>query len=90
MESETNDRGSPDGRHSRSISSSSMSHDSALPTTATLHSGDLDDDNTDEIHIPSPSRSKSTDGRISRVSSHHNLLLQLQLVLIVLNMVYVI
>jgi len=69
MEIETNNRRSPDGRHSRSISSSSMSHDSALPMTATLHSGDLDDDNTDEINMPSPSRSKSTDSRTRRVSS---------------------
>ncbi len=65
---ETDDRGSPDGNHSRTISASSMSHDSALPTTATLHSGDLDDDNTDEI-IPPSSRSKSTDGRARRISS---------------------
>ena len=64
-----NDRGSPDGGHSKSISSSSMSHDSALPTTATLHSGDLDEDNTDEIIIPTSSRSKSTDGRSSRMNS---------------------
>jgi Leucine-rich repeat (LRR) protein len=65
-----NDRGSPDGGHSRSISASSISHDSALPTTATLHSADPDDDdNTDEINLLSPSRSKSTDGRLSRINS---------------------
>ena len=65
-----NDRGSPDGGHSRTISSSSMSHDSALPTTATLHSADLDDDDdTEEIHLSSPSRSKSIDGRARRISS---------------------
>lgn len=69
MENEKNGRGSPDGGHSRSISSSSMSHDSALPTSATLHSADIDDDNTDEINLPSPSRSKSTDGRANRLSS---------------------
>jgi Leucine-rich repeat (LRR) protein len=71
MEGEVNDRGSPDGGHSRTISSSSISHDSALQTTATLHSGDLDDDNTDDAIIPlsSPSRSKSTDGRTSRTSN---------------------
>jgi Leucine-rich repeat (LRR) protein len=69
MEVETNGRRSPDGGHSRSISSSSISHDSALPTTATLHSPDFDDDNTDEIILPSSSRSKSTDGRKSRINS---------------------
>jgi Leucine-rich repeat (LRR) protein len=69
MEVETNGRRSPDGGHSRSISASSISHDSALPTTATLHSGDLDDDNTDEIIIQSASRSKSTDARTSRIKS---------------------
>ncbi len=61
-----NGRGSPDGGHSGSISSHSISHDSAVPTTSTLHSGD--DDNTDEIHIPSAYRSKSTEGRMSRLS----------------------
>jgi hypothetical protein len=70
MEIETNNRGSPDGGHSRSVSSSSMSHDSALPTTTPLHSDDLDDDdNTEETIIPSPSRSKSTDGRSNRIKS---------------------
>jgi Leucine-rich repeat (LRR) protein len=69
MEIEKNDRGSPDGTHSRSISS--ISNDSALPTTTTLHSTDPDDDNndTDETNIPSSSRSKSTEGRVSRLSS---------------------
>ena len=70
MDIETNDRGSPDGGHSRTISSSSISHDSALPTTITLHSTD---DNTDELPprptaLPS-ARSKSIDGRTSRMNS---------------------
>jgi dynein light chain 1 len=70
MENESNDRGSPDGGHSGSTSSHSVSRDSALPTTPTLHSGDLeDDDDTDETLVPTPSRSKSTEGRMSRLSS---------------------
>lgn len=73
MEMKTNDRGSPDGGHSQSNSSSSMSHDSALPTTATSQSGDIDDDNTDELPPRAPplssSRSKSIDGRTSRINS---------------------
>jgi dynein light chain 1 len=70
MEIEASDRGSPDGGHSEFISSASPSHDSALPTMATLHSADLDDDNTDEINIiSSSSRSKSTESRGNRLNS---------------------
>ncbi|CAF3709392.1 unnamed protein product [Rotaria sp. Silwood1] len=72
MEIETNDRGSPDGRHSESISSPTMSHDSALPATPTFHDADLDDDDDDndgETIIESPTRSKSIDNRISRINS---------------------
>ena len=61
MEIDPNNHRSPDGGHSRTVSASSMSHDSALPTTSTVHSADLDEDKTDEIHPTS--RSKSIDGR---------------------------
>ncbi|CAF1200319.1 unnamed protein product [Rotaria sordida] len=74
MEIERNDRRSPDGRHSESISSPTMSHDSALPATPTLQYADLDDDdddddNDDDTNVSSQSRSKSTDGRVSRINS---------------------
>lgn len=69
MEVERHDRGSPDGGHSASLSSPLMSHDSALPTTATLQSVDLDDDNTDDMELNSPVRSKSTDARRARADS---------------------
>lgn len=66
------DRGTPDGgHHSTDESSRTISNDSALPTTATLQSMDLDDgdDQTDDCMIDSPTRSKSTDNRRARVDS---------------------
>lgn len=69
MEIEPNDRRSPDGGHSESISSP-MSHDSALTATPPLNDGDFDDeDNTEETILPSPSRSRSTGARANRLNS---------------------
>ena len=69
MEIKINDCGSPDGEHFESNPSPTISNDSALPLTPIVHNGDLDDDNTDENNITSPSRSKSIEGRISRLDS---------------------
>ncbi|CAF1254316.1 unnamed protein product [Rotaria magnacalcarata] len=72
MEIEPNDRGSPDGGHSESNSSVSMSHDSALTSTPPLHDCDFDDDdddNTENTIVPSTARSRSIGGRTSRSNS---------------------
>lgn len=68
MEPERNDRGSPDGGHSASAFSISISQDSALPTTTTLPTtepddDDDDDDRTEVLTSHTPSRSKSSDPR---------------------------
>jgi len=68
MEGETNGRGSHNNRRSESISSPAMSHHSPL-SIGTLNSVDLDDDNENETNILSPSRSKSSEGRVSRINS---------------------
>ncbi|CAF1297029.1 unnamed protein product, partial [Adineta steineri] len=68
MDSETNGRGSRNSKHSDSNNSPLMSHDSAF-SRETLNSIESDDENTNNINTPSPTRSKSIDGRISRINS---------------------
>ncbi|CAF3543247.1 unnamed protein product [Adineta steineri] len=68
MDSETNGRGSRNSKHSDSNDSPLMSHDSAF-SRETLNSIESDDENTNNINTPSPTRSKSIDGRISRINS---------------------